>query len=198
MKKTVLSLTFLLALSLVGGLATVQASELDTFLQPYCGVGDPTFKVENVLRDHASEIYARSTGFQVLEVTAQNEALMWYLGALTDADSRQLAESVVRLGAPSFRRKVMGAVSARPDWTGLRIVAIGGSDVEEETRDSAASILADTDYTVLSQSGTKIANLRSEIVTKLQAQIKVETNPRLRGNFETALRKINALPAVTN
>jgi|GEM_PF-6959070 len=198
MKKTVLSLTFLLALSLVGGMASVQATELDPFLDPYCGVGDPAFKVENVLRDHAQEIYARSTGFQVLEVTPQHEALMWYLGALTDADSRLLAEQVVLKGAPSFRRKVMGAVSARPDWSGLRIVAIGGSDVEEETRDSAASVLADTDYTTLSQTGPKVANLRSEIVAKLKAQIAAETNPRLRGNFETALRKINALPAVTN
>lgn len=198
MKKTVLSLTFLLALSFVGGLASVQASPLDPFLDPYCGVGDPTFKVEDVLRNHGPEIYARASGFQLLEVTAQHEALVWYLGALTDADSRQLAEQVVRYGAPSFRRKVMGAVSARPDWAGLRIVAIGGSDPLDETRDSAASILADTDYTMLSSTGTKVANLRSEIVTMIRASIAAETDPRLRGNFETALRKITALPAVTN
>lgn len=197
MKMPVLT-TLLVALTLLVGLVPAQASALDQYLMPRCGVGDPGFTPEDVIRDHGPEIYARATGFLLMEDNAANNILLWYLGRMKDADSRDLAERIVREGLPEFRRVVMGAVSASPDWTGLRIVAIGAGDAEEMTRDSACSVLSDVDYTTLNTSGAQVAKLRTEIVGMLKVRIAAESNPRLRGNLETALRKIQALPAMQN
>ncbi|MCG3152658.1 MAG: hypothetical protein GEEBNDBF_01960 [bacterium] len=192
MKKTLFP-TLVLALTLTGGLLPAQASELDAFLSPRCGVGEPEFQVEDILRRFGPEIYSRATGFQILDADISNEILMWYLGSMKDDTSRQLAEQVVRNGSPSFRRMVMGAVSFSPDWSGLRLVAIGAMDRDEETRDSASSILADVDVAQLARTGARIPGLRQEIVQLLTTQISAETNPRLKGNLQTALQKLQSV-----
>lgn len=184
----------LMLLALLCTAPSAGASDLDRFLIPRCGVDEPEMTPAQIVQRYGAEILSRAGGYLMLDAEKpENEILMWYLGAMTSPEGRALASQVVRNGAPTFRMMVMGAVSYSPDWSGLKVVAIGLEDADDMVRDSASSVLYDIDYTALPSLGKEPAEARTLLLETLERQIARERDDRLRGYMHLARTKLQAL-----